>query len=83
MKEPISVLRNPLEGQTHVRLSFPDHEAVDLLRFQGLKVPINGEQFKSKPLILMPVKDRNFDYLTELIKFQVFLTQKSQFLVSF
>jgi len=67
----MNILRNPTsEGQTTVRVSFAERSAADLLRFQGLKVPVAGE-FHFKPLILIPIKSRNFDYLTELVKFQV------------
>ena len=54
-----------------MRISFSDINAADLLCFKGLKIPIDGEQFKTKPLIIMPVRDRNFDYLNDLVKFQV------------
>jgi len=65
-------LRNPKEGETLVILCFPEAADAELFRFNGFKIPIKGS-FQFKPIILMPVKDRNFDYFAQLSKFQVLL----------
>jgi len=63
-------LRNPEEGDTCMRLCFQDASDTELFRFRGFKIPISGP-FEFKPIILMPVKDRNFDYFSQLSRYQV------------
>ena len=63
-------MRNPFEGETCVRLTFENKNDADLFRSKGFKVPLKG-LFPEKPLIIMSVKDRGFDYFTQLLKYQV------------
>ena len=69
---PVNILRNPLEGLSNVRVTSPEAFSADLFKFQGLKVPITGDFSCSKPLIILPVKSREFDFGQEITKFQVF-----------
>lgn len=66
----MNILRNPSEGETCVRLTFQNKNDADLLRFKGFRVPLKGP-FPEKPLILMTMKDRGFDYFSQLVRYQV------------
>lgn len=63
-------MRNPEEGDTCLRVCFQKASDTELVRFQGFQIPIDGP-FDLKPIILMPVKNRNFDYFSQLSNHQV------------
>lgn len=64
----MGILRNPKEDPTCIRLNFRNESEVDMIQSKGLELEMGTH---NKPIILMGVSDRNFDYLAELNKYQV------------